>query len=48
MRGRSLLLYQFIRRVMKLTVVTVVGYHCYQFIQNFIKYPPLKIKSIYR
>jgi hypothetical protein len=28
--GRSLLLYQFTRRVIKLTVVNIVGYHCYQ------------------
>jgi hypothetical protein len=28
--GRSLLLYQFTRRAIKLTVVIIVGYHCYQ------------------
>jgi hypothetical protein len=28
--GRSLLFYQFTRRVIKLTVVIIVGYHCYQ------------------
>jgi hypothetical protein len=28
--GRSLLLYQFTKRVVKLTVVIIVGYHCYQ------------------
>jgi hypothetical protein len=29
--GRSLLLYQFTKRVIKLTVIIIVGYHCYQF-----------------
>jgi hypothetical protein len=28
--GRSLLLYQFTRRVIKMTVVIILGYHCYQ------------------
>jgi hypothetical protein len=28
--GKSLLLYQFITRVTKLTVIIIVGYHCYQ------------------
>jgi hypothetical protein len=28
--GRSLLLYKFARRAMELTVVIIVGYHCYQ------------------
>jgi hypothetical protein len=28
--GRSLLLYQFTKRVTKLTVISIVGYHCYQ------------------
>jgi hypothetical protein len=28
--GRSLLFYQFTRRAIKLTVVIIVGYHCYQ------------------
>jgi hypothetical protein len=41
-------LYQFIRRVIQLTVVIIVGYHCYEFIQTFIEYPSLKIKFIYR
>jgi hypothetical protein len=27
---RSLLLYQFTKRVIKLTVIIIVGYHCYQ------------------
>jgi hypothetical protein len=27
--GRSLLLYQFTKRVIKLTVIIIVGYHCY-------------------
>jgi hypothetical protein len=28
--GKSLLLYQFTKRAMKLTVLIIVGYHCYQ------------------
>jgi hypothetical protein len=28
--GRCLLLYQFTRRVIQLTVIIIVGYHCYQ------------------
>jgi hypothetical protein len=28
--GRSLLLYHFTKRMTKLTVIIVVGYHCYQ------------------
>jgi hypothetical protein len=28
--GRSLLLYQFTKRVIKLTVIIIMGYHCYQ------------------
>jgi hypothetical protein len=28
--GRSVLLYQFTKRVTKLTVIIIVGYHCYQ------------------
>jgi hypothetical protein len=40
--GRSLLqvLYQFTKRLIKLTVIIIVGY--------FIEYPPLKVKSIHR
>jgi hypothetical protein len=33
--GRSLLLYQFTRRVIKLSVVIIVGYHCYQLHTKF-------------
>jgi hypothetical protein len=33
--GMSLLLYQFTRRVNKLTVVIIVGYHCYQLRTKF-------------
>jgi hypothetical protein len=29
--GRSLVLYQFTKRVTKLTVIIIVGYHCYQY-----------------
>jgi hypothetical protein len=39
--GRSLLLYQFTRRVIKMTVIIIVGYHC-------IKYPTFTVKSIHR
>jgi hypothetical protein len=28
--GKSLLLYQLTKRVTKLTVIIIVGYHCYQ------------------
>jgi hypothetical protein len=28
--GRGQLLYQFTKRVIKLTVIIIVGYHCYQ------------------
>jgi hypothetical protein len=43
--GRSLLLHQFTRWVIKLTVVIIVGYHCYQL---HTKYYSLKVKSIHR
>jgi hypothetical protein len=33
--GRSLLLYQFTKRVKKLTVIINVGYHCYQLYTKF-------------
>jgi hypothetical protein len=33
--GRSLLLYQFAKRVTKLNVIFVVGYHCYQLHTTF-------------
>jgi hypothetical protein len=45
MSGRSLLLYQFTRWVIKLTVIIIVGYHCYQ-LHNFIKYHSFTVKSI--
>jgi hypothetical protein len=32
--GRSLLLYQFTKGVLKLTVIIIVGYHCYQLHTN--------------
>jgi hypothetical protein len=35
--GRSLLLYQFTKRVIKLTVVIIVGYHCYQLHTKFYR-----------
>jgi hypothetical protein len=43
--GRSLLLNQVTKLVIKLTVIIIVGYHCIKFIQNFIKYPSLTAKS---
>jgi hypothetical protein len=33
--GRSLLLYQLRRRVLKLTAIIIVGYHCYQIHTKF-------------
>jgi hypothetical protein len=33
--GRSLFLYQFTKRVIKLTVIIIVGYHCYQLHTKF-------------
>jgi hypothetical protein len=33
--GRSLLLYQFTKKVIKLTVAIVMGYHCYQLHTEF-------------
>jgi hypothetical protein len=35
--GRSLLLYQFTKRVIKLTVIIIVGYHCSQLHTQFYK-----------
>jgi hypothetical protein len=35
--GRSLLLYQFIKRVIKLTVIIIVGHHCYQLHTKFYR-----------
>jgi hypothetical protein len=40
--GRSLLLYQFTRRVIKLTVVIIKGYHCYQL---YTKYCPISFSQ---
>jgi hypothetical protein len=34
---RSLLLYQFTKRVIKLTVIIIVGYHCYQLHAKFYR-----------
>jgi hypothetical protein len=34
---RSLLFYQFTKRVIKLTVIIIVGYHCYQFHTKFYR-----------
>jgi hypothetical protein len=35
--GRSLLLYQFTKRVTKLNVIIIVGYHCYQHHTQFYR-----------
>jgi hypothetical protein len=35
MNGRSLLLYKFTRQAIKLTVIIIVGYHCYQLHTTF-------------
>jgi hypothetical protein len=35
--GRSLLLYQFTKRVIKLTVIIIVGYYCYQLHTKFYR-----------
>jgi hypothetical protein len=45
--GRSLLLYQFTRKVMKLTVAIIVRYRCYQLPAKYIQYPSLKVMSIH-
>jgi hypothetical protein len=42
--GGSLLLYEFIKRVIKLAVIIIMGYHCYQ---NVIKYLSPMVKSTY-
>jgi hypothetical protein len=36
------------KKVEKTTAVIIIGYHCYQLHTNFIKYPSLKVKPIYR
>jgi hypothetical protein len=35
--GRSPLLYQFTKRMIKLTVIVIVGYHCYQLHTQFYR-----------
>jgi hypothetical protein len=46
---RSLLLYQFTKRVAKLTVIIIVGYHCYQLHTKFYRIsPPFQVKSVHR
>jgi hypothetical protein len=42
----NLLFYQFTGRVMKLTVVIIVRYRCYQFHTKIFPYTSLKVKSI--
>jgi hypothetical protein len=37
--GRSLLLYQFTSQMIKLTVILIVGYHCYQLHTQFYQIP---------
>jgi hypothetical protein len=46
--GRSLLLYQFIRRVIKMTVRIIMGYTCHELHTKFFEYIFLKVKSICR
>jgi hypothetical protein len=36
-RGRSLLLYQFTKTVIKWTVIIIMGYHCYQLHTKFYR-----------
>jgi hypothetical protein len=45
--GRSLLLYQFTSRVIKLTVVIIGGYHCYQFYTKILSNILLSRLSLY-
>jgi hypothetical protein len=45
--GRSLLLYRFTRRVIKLTAVIIVEYHGYQLLTKFYPIAALKVTSIY-
>jgi hypothetical protein len=35
--GRSVLMYQFTKKVIKLTVIIIVGYHCYQLHTKFYR-----------
>jgi hypothetical protein len=46
--GRSLLLYQFTKSVIKLTVIIIVRYHCYQLHKNFIEYRLHNDRSVHR
>jgi hypothetical protein len=46
--GRSLLFYQFTRRVIKLSAVSIGDINSINFIENFIEYTSLKAKSMYR
>jgi hypothetical protein len=43
---RNLLLYLFVKLVIKLTVIVIEGYHCYQLHTKFIQYPCLKVNSV--
>jgi hypothetical protein len=45
--GRNLLLYRFIKRVVKWTVVTVEGYHCYQPHTKILSNICLKVSSLH-
>jgi hypothetical protein len=45
--GRSLLLYQYTTRAIKLTVVIIVGYYCYQLHTISFQYPSLKLESMH-
>jgi len=46
--GRNLLLYIFIKTVIKLTVVIIKDINVTNYIQNFIQYSCLKVNSIIR
>jgi hypothetical protein len=46
--GRSPLLYESTKGLTKLTVIIIVGYHCFQLHTKVYQYPPLKLKSVYR
>jgi hypothetical protein len=44
---RGPVLYQFTKRAIKLTVVIIMGYYCYQLQTKLYQYSPLKVKSIH-
>jgi hypothetical protein len=46
--GRSLLLHQFTKRMLKLTVIIIMRYQWYQLRTECYRYPLLKVKSVHR